>query len=208
MAYTIGDIPAAPLVVAPVRTGPDGEYDVDLAPYDTVTATLYSPEFTEAATLDASITADTITVQWPASTPFETAGMYRLRLVAESTAGAHETMPDVRLIVDDPSTGWHTIETARADWPSAPGFDAWLHVLLETAKQQVLDYAPALAAGQHPPANYQHAQLLQARNSWNAAMVDPSTGGLGEDSFIITPHPLDWHIKQVLRPKRAVPTIG
>jgi hypothetical protein len=28
---------------------------------------------------------------------------------------------------------------------------------------------------------------------------------MGEDTFVLRPFPLDWTIKQVLRPKRAIP---
>jgi hypothetical protein len=49
---------------------------------------------------------------------------------------------------------------------------------------------------------------MQARNQWNAAKVDPANGGLGDESFIVTPHPLDWMIKQILRPATAIPVVG
>jgi hypothetical protein len=107
--------------------------------------------------------------------------------------------------VADTEDGWHTLDTARDDWRDAPGFDAWLYELLWTARNDVLAYAPALAASQRPPLNYRRAQIMQARNLWNAGKVDPASGGMGEDTFVLRPFPLDWTIKQTLRPKRAIP---
>ena len=72
----------------------------------------------------------------------------------------------------------------------------------------MVTYAPALNDGQYPPLNYRRAQLMQARNLWNAGKVDPSTGDQGEGSFILSPVPLDWTVKQVLRPKQGRKPIG
>jgi len=57
------------------------------------------------------------------------------------------------------------------------------------------------------PARYALGQFLQAKNMWNAGRVDAS-GGLGDgEGFVMRPTPLDWHIKQVLRPKRGAPRV-
>ncbi len=52
------------------------------------------------------------------------------------------------------------------------------------------------------PESYRWAQLQHARNIWNATNVNPSAGyGMDEPgSFMIRPFPLDWAIKQRLRP--------
>lgn len=42
---------------------------------------------------------------------------------------------------------------------------------------------------------------------WNAGIVSPG-GEFGEGEFTMSTHPLDWHVKQLLRPKRAVPVVG
>lgn len=108
---------------------------------------------------------------------------------------------------------WHTPETARDQWADAPLDDNDLVELLEVAQQAVLAYAPALPeddvtvedgyvipAAQNIPANYRRAQLMQARNIWNAS--NASTGGeFDGSSYGITTHPLDWQIKQILRPR-------
>ncbi|MEX1079808.1 MAG: hypothetical protein WED09_11945 [Homoserinimonas sp.] len=109
-------------------------------------------------------------------------------------------------------TTWHDIETARDEWVDAPLDDDALTTLLAVAKQQVLAYAPTLPAVDPPvepeeiPDNYRYGQLEQAKNLWNAGRVDAG-GGVGDDTFVVRPHPLDWIIKQILRPRRAVPRV-
>jgi hypothetical protein len=106
---------------------------------------------------------------------------------------------------------WHDVESARDQWIDADLDDDVLEELLEVAKQQVIAYAPALpepAEGEEldVPVNYRYGQLEQAKNLWNAARVDAS-GGDGDGTFVMRPHPLDWIIKQILRPRRAVPRV-
>lgn len=105
---------------------------------------------------------------------------------------------------------WHTIETARDEWDDAPLNDDVLTELLAVAQQQVIAYAPTLPVADPPttevPTNYRFGQLRQAQNLWTAGQVD-SSGGLGEGEFVVRPHPLDWIIKQILRPRRAVPRV-
>lgn len=210
MGYYIGDIPATDLVIDPLRHGPDGEMPVDLDPFTTVEVDLYDPNGEQVLTAGfaAAIAEELIVVEWPASSPFEVAGIYSLRPTLRNDGAGHlERLPAVYLVADI-EDGWHTLDSARDIWPDAPGYDSWLYELLDIAKQQVLDYAPALAEGVRPPKNYRLAQRMQARNLWNANKVDPASGGIGEDSFVVQPFPLDWMVKQVIRPKTAVPVVG
>lgn len=109
-------------------------------------------------------------------------------------------------------TTWHTPETARALrelWPDVDAIeDETLDVLLDAAQDQVIAYAPALApAASTIPDRYALGQLRQAQNIWNASRVDAS-GGVGDGSdFVMRPTPLDWHVKQILRPKRGRPRV-
>jgi len=123
---------------------------------------------------------------------------------------------------------WHTVETARDQWIDAPLDDVVLTELLAIAKQQVAAYAPsgvfpgvitegsghegaygeAIWDGILVPDNFRYGQLRQAQNLYNAGRVN-ANGSLGDgNDFVMTPHPLDWHIKQILRPRRAVPRVG
>lgn len=103
---------------------------------------------------------------------------------------------------------WYDVPDARAEWPDAPDDDGTLEQLLEVAQSAVLAYAPALAADAvGVPVTYRHAQLMQARNIWNSSRVSPSSDFAGGD-FTMTTYPLDWQIRQILRPKRGVPVIA
>lgn len=105
------------------------------------------------------------------------------------------------LLTEDPDTG-------SLIWPEAADIPrSLLSDLLFIARDSVEAFAPALPAdtpaGKCPVA-YRHAQLMQTRNLWNATEVD-SSGGFGGEDYTIRPMPLDWIIKQILRPKTAVP---
>lgn len=208
MGYYVGDVPAQDLVIDPFRA----DQVIDLAPFDSTQVTLYAPNGVEVDIEGfagfINYEDNLIVVEWPATSPFETAGLHELRVaVSNAVSGVTETLPPAIIAVDT-FDGWHTLDTARADWQDAPGYDAWLYEMLAIARQQVTEYAPKLAAGTRPPLAYRNAQLAQARNLWNAAKTDPASGGLGDETFVIRPYPLDWIIKQILRPKPGVPVVG
>lgn len=116
--------------------------------------------------------------------------------------------------------GFHSLDSARYGWLDAPEQDSILSDLLEVAKVQVLAFAPerpstpgTLDGGDADtdftvPTSYRVAQLMQTRNLWNASKVDPASGGMGEDSFVVRPFPMDWVVKNIIRPKRGKPVIG
>lgn len=208
MGYYIGDVPAQDLVIDPYRA----DEQITLDPFTDAEVTLYSPtgEEVEVVGFAAFINYEDnlIVIEWPETSPFETAGIYELRVaVSNDVSGVSEMVPPVRVTVDG-FDGWHTLDTARADWQDAPGFDPWLFEMLTIAKEQVIAYAPKLETGARPPLAYRNAQLAQARNLWNAAKTDPASGSLGDDTFVIRPYPLDWIIKQILRPKNGIPVVG
>lgn len=94
-------------------------------------------------------------------------------------------------------------------WPDAAQLgDGTIELLFDIAREQVLTYAPALAVGAPIPARYALAQLRQAVNLYRAATVDAG-GQIGDPDggFVITPRPLDWHIKSLLRPAKGRPRV-
>lgn len=119
---------------------------------------------------------------------------------------------------------WHTAESARDQWADAPTDDgdnpnASLEELLNAAQSAVLAYAPELdgtyiiddgyieqvMAG--IPDAYRIAQLMQARNIWNAKKASPA-GEFDNGSYGLSSFPLDWAIRQLLRPKRGRPVMA
>lgn len=179
---------AVPLVAGVVveagLQAPDGSYAIPVGPVETDAAT------------------DEFTLPWGASSPFTVRGIHYLDV---RVAGQQV---DLMPVVVQQVNGWHTLSSARAEWRDLPSDPAVAFTLLEIAAEQILEFAPALPVDAQPTIAYRKAQLMQARNIWNASAVDPSTGDLGEGGFALTPFPLDWMVKQVVRPKRAIPRVG
>lgn len=100
---------------------------------------------------------------------------------------------------------WHTIESARDQWVDAPLDDEQLEELLDVAKDAVLAYAPSDEDidpddPDEIPTRYRVAQLMQARNVWNSSAASP-TGDFDGAGYGLTTFPLDWQVKQILRPR-------
>ena len=107
---------------------------------------------------------------------------------------------------------WYNIAEARESWIDAPEDDELLQELLDVAQTSIVAYAPKIEPApdeeteQVIPTTYRYAHLQQPKNLWNAGRVDNS-GGVGDEGYVFRPHPLDWVIKQILRPRRAVPRV-
>lgn len=203
MAYYVGDIPSEDIVIEPARNGEA----IDLSPFVAADSTTLLRDFDgNVIPADFLVTFDgqDVIVEWPGTTVFAEPGLYTLSVILEGPV-ARERLKPVYLVVQS-DDGWHTIDSAREVWVNAPENENRLFQLLELARQQVEEYAPALMLGARIPANYVEGQLMQARNLLNAGMVNPS-GETGEDDFVLRPFPLDWMVKQVLRPKRAIPAV-
>jgi hypothetical protein len=158
-------------------------------------------------TVGATVDGDTVVGSW-SGLPLPPVGAYPVYAVFTIDGGSLTRLVTT-FVVDDASSGWLTIDQARAMWVNgAPESDGDLFRLLVVARTQVEAFAPALAVGATVPEHYRLGQSMQARNIWNAATVSPSTGDMemGGMSFVV--HPLDWTVKQLLRPKRAVPWVG
>jgi len=114
---------------------------------------------------------------------------------------------------------WYSVDSPDevtrlvAAWSDAPIINEEVcGFLLETAREQVIEYAPAPAPipeGEPvpaPPARYVLAQLQQATNLWNAGRVS-SEGDLGEGGYSFVPRPLDKTIKTMIRPVTRRPRV-
>lgn len=202
MKYYTGDIPAQPIVLDPAR----GEELIDLAPF-TAADTEVTLQTFDGDLIDATFTVtfgvETVDIAWPTVSVLDTPGLVTLTVTLVGPT-ARERLAPVHIVVQG-DDGWHNHDSARAEWPDASAVpDVQLFQLLECAKQQVLAYAPELPEGARPTLNYYLAQRMQARNLLNAAGAQA-----GEDGeFELRPFPLDWMVKQILRPHRGVPKVG
>lgn len=149
---------------------------------------------TVAATSDGGIvTGSWVGLDLPAP------GIYPVRAEVAVGVDTQSALVDY-LVVDDPDSGWHTLESARDAWHNAPHSDGDLYRLLDTARDQCEAYAPVLASGEAVPARYLTAQLMQARSVWNSIKTDAAGAYDDGSGFTLRTFPLDWAVKAILRP--------
>jgi hypothetical protein len=198
--FYLNDIPAEPFVIEP-------PLDVPLTDFTAATATLRKPDGITETGLTATIDEDAVHVAFPAdASVLDVEGVHRLRVTLTGT-GTTRRLPGLPIVVQDEDSEWHTLDTLREEWVDAEHIgDATLWELLSVARGDVLEFAPALADGDPIPDRFRVAQRMHTRNLWNAARVAPD-GATGEGDFVFRPHPLDWHVKALLRPRRGIPTV-
>jgi hypothetical protein len=187
-SFLAGDSPVA-----------DFDYDIPAAadsPGVTLTIAV------EDQTLPATIIGTGLVGTWRGLT-LPAAGMYPV-LAAVTADGRTERALLDWLVVVDPDDQWHNVLTARLEWAGAPEADGTLARLLDVARDQVTAYAPAAIA---IPERYRAAQLMQARNTWNASLTNADQQ-VDVGGFTVTVRPLDWAVKQLLRPLTATKAFG
>lgn len=135
-----------------------------------------------------------------------TAGMYPVHILVASGGRSERVLADW-LVVCDPDDQWHNVITARLEWDGAPKPDGTLHRLLEVARDQVEAYGPKLAADAPVPERYRAAQLIQARNTWNASLTN-GDAQVDAGGFVVNVRPLDWAVKQLIRPLTTTKAFG
>jgi len=193
--YWVGSNPSA-LVL-------EVDSDIDLSAVTTVGVELSDPAGVTVpggtATLEGVAVPPTITVTLPVN-PFTVAGVYSLVLTLTAPAFV-EVVEPVALVVQT-ADGWLTLDGARQMWPQAPDDDVTLAMLLDSAKAACVAFAPALDPAIPIPASYRQAQFQQARSTW-LAMSSTTDSRIGDEGFAITVFPLDWQVKQLLRPRGA-----
>lgn len=171
--------------------------------FDTYSSTLYSPAGTSVATL-ATIHHDGhgVHVTFPSTSLLTVPGIYKL-VTKFTHTGAQLITAEALQIVVEQVNGWLTLEQARALWADAPLDDVFLYTLLDTAKSQCVVYAPVLALGAQVPARYTQAQLTQARALYQSTIANQNDN-VGIEGFTVRVFPLDFTIRAMLRPKRAI----
>ncbi|WP_448072334.1 hypothetical protein [Georgenia yuyongxinii] len=107
--------------------------------------------------------------------------------------------------------GWLTaaevIASQDAYWPNVDVLDEDdLSRLLTSSRIQCEAYAPTLADAAAVPENYRLAQAMQARALYRSAIAG-SNDGIGADGMTVTVFPMDWTVKNLLRPKKGRPVI-
>ena len=89
----------------------------------------------------------------------------------------------------------------------APADDEGLALYLEAAKEACLAYAPTPADPEDVPESWVLAQAYQARNIYNSGQAGAGSGDFDGGGYGLSTHPLDWQIKQLLRPRRGLGAI-
>lgn len=95
------------------------------------------------------------------------------------------------------------------EWRDMPDDEAVATRYLASAHQQCLDFLPhkrvdgALVPDVPTvvPETYRLAQILQARALYNSVITGPGDA-LGPEGQSVTVHPMDWSVKNLLRPRR------
>ena len=104
--------------------------------------------------------------------------------------------------------GWVTLTQARELWPDADVLgDDVLTTYLASAHESCVAFAPALADGATVPEAWQVAQVMQARAVYRSLKAG-ARDQVGPDGFAVTVYPLDWNVRQQLRPKQGRPLVG
>lgn len=107
--------------------------------------------------------------------------------------------------------GTDDLVTVESYWPTYHEVDpASLLVLLASSRVQCEAFAPSLAVTDpvtgvvsytDPPTNYLMAQAMQARALYRSGIAG-SGDQIGADGLGVTVFPMDWTVKNLLRPRR------
>lgn len=194
-----GDVPASPVHV---DFYDEAGNNVAVHGYDTNVVKLYNAAGTLVATLTGTIHGEHLDVAFGSTTHLATGGVYELRISFGDAGGIIVAAEPFRFVVQS-LTGWLTMEQARERWADAPQNDVSLYELLDTARIQCVEYAPAITAGAVISTAYRQAQYLQARAIYMASITNQADA-VGVEGFTVRSYPLDWNIRALLRPKKAI----
>lgn len=169
--------------------------------FNTLASTLYSPAGVSLGNLTTTVNdGHGIHVAWGTTSLFTVPGIYTLRCKFTVTNDQLVSAEPLQIVIQA-LDGWLTLEQARALWADAPLDDVLLYQILETAKAQCIAYAPTFTGA--VPLQYVQAQGLQARAIYQSLIANQQDN-VGVDGFQVRVFPLDFTIRAMLRPKRAV----
>lgn len=199
-ALWVGDVPLSPTRADFVdETGTA----VQISDYASWSAYMLSPVGEVLGTLTGSEHGQHLEFTWPTTTILETPGVHTIVVTFFDTPGNVEVQCEPWKFIVQDIDGWLSLEQARAQWADAPLDDVFLFQLLDTAKEQCVAYAPALLVGAPVPARYIQAQLTQARALYQSTIANQADN-VGIEGFTVRVFPLDFTIRAMLRPKKAI----
>lgn len=193
----VGDIPPSPMRWDFVDENGD---PVAIGEFDAWNVDLIAPNGTIVGSMSGEPHGNHLELTFGAPSLATVPGIYQL--VFRFTDGAILTAEPYEFVVQE-EDGWLDLQMARAQWADAPYDDILLHQILDSAKIQCIAYAPAIPAGEHPPINYVQAQLMQARALYQSVIANQNDN-VSIEGFSVRVFPLDFTIRALLRPKRAI----
>jgi hypothetical protein len=198
-AQWIGDVPVSPTRADFVD---EAGNTVQISGYASWTAMMYSPTNTMLGTLTGSGHGQHLEFTWPDETILETEGIHTIIIKFFDTDGVTIQCEPWKFVVQKRAS-WLSLEQARGQWADAPLDDVFLYQILDSAKNQCIEYAPALAANAVIPLNYLQAQVMQARALYQSVIANQNDQ-VGIEGFAVRVFPLDFTIRALLRPKKAI----
>lgn len=196
----VGDVPPSPMRWDFIDENGD---HVAIGDFDGWSMVLKAPDGTVLGTQSGTPTGNHLQITFTGPSLATVSGIYEI--VFKFNNGGILTAEPYRFVVQA-EDGWLTLQTAREQWPDAPYDEILLHQILDTAKFQCIAYAPVIEAGKQPPINYVQAQLMQARAIYQSVIANQNDN-IGIEGFAVRVFPLDFTIRALLRPKRAIGAI-
>ncbi|WP_413450213.1 hypothetical protein AA0Y32_06045 [Georgenia phoenicis] len=100
--------------------------------------------------------------------------------------------------------GWiQNLEELQTYWPDAPYAEDYdVDGLLTSARIQCEEYAPAIGDAEVVPESWRLAQSMQARALYRSSIAG-GNDQIGAEGYTVTVWPMDWTVRNLLRPKRG-----
>lgn len=195
----VGDVP-----ISPTRADfiDEAGSPVNINGYAGWTATMFGPAGDTLGELTGTEQGDHLLFTWPIVSILTAPGPHLIVISFNDPLGVLVQCEPFTFIVQAVD-GWLSLEMTRTQWADAPLDDVFLAQLLDAAKLQCLTYAPTLPTGSRIPVNYLHAQLMQARALYQSVIANQQDN-VGIEGFQVRVFPLDFTIRALLRPKRAI----